>query len=493
MAGGRAAKFLPVSKCGDLASRENQSVVSDLDGTLMRSSSSFPYFMLMAFEAGGPLRALVLLLASPLVWVLYYFVSEAAGVQVMIFLAMAGIKVTQVTSVGRAVLPKFYIEDMHPQAYKVFVSCGKRYVVTANPRIMVEPFLKEYLDVECVLGTELQVVAGYCTGLVAKPGVLIGMKKQRAVKDFFGEKKPDIGLGDRLTDFPFMSLCKEAYVVPSDKNLETVPREQYVKPLIFHDGRLAVRPTPLISIGIFLWYPIGIFLAITRMLVGLCLPYHLAVPVGAFLGVRIRVKGSPPVQREDTSGVLYVCPHRTLLDPIFLTSALGRPVTAVTYSLSRMSEILAPIKTVRLTRNRKFDGPTMQRLLKEGDLVVCPEGTTCREPYLLRFSCLFAELADDIVPVAMNANVSMFYGTTARGFKCLDPILFLMNPSPCYDVEFMEKLPKELTFSGGKSSFQVANYLQKKLADKLGFECTNFTRRDKYMMLAGNEGIVPER
>lgn len=81
----RAAKFHPVSKCGDLAGRENQSVVSDLDGTLMRSSSSFPYFMLMAFEAGGPLRALLLLLASPLVWVLYYFVSEAAGVQVMIF------------------------------------------------------------------------------------------------------------------------------------------------------------------------------------------------------------------------------------------------------------------------------------------------------------------------------------------------------------------------------------------------------------------------
>eukprot|EP01018_Ginkgo_biloba_P009336 Gb_01855 [translate_table: standard] len=485
--------FPSIVKCSS-ESRENQSVVSDLDGTLLRSSSSFSYFMLMAFEAGSPIRAFLLLLVSPIVWFLYHFVSEAAGIQVLIFMALAGLKVTDVTAVARAVLPKFYLEDMHSQSYKFFVSCGKKYIVTANPRIMVESFLVEYLNVDYVMGTELQVMGGYCSGLVTNPGVLIGVKKQKAVKEYFGEKKPDIGLGDRLTDYPFMSVCKEAYMVPSDKKVDAVPREQYLKPLVFHDGRLAFRPTPLASFVMFLWFPVGIILALMRTLVGLCLPYSIAVPVGAFLGVRLRVKGVPPIQnRNNYSGVLYVCSHRTLLDPIFLTTALRRPVTAVTYSLSRMSEILAPIKTVRLTRNRNHDGHTMQTLLNEGDLVVCPEGTTCREPYLLRFSSLFAELADDIVPVTMNATVSMFYGTTARGLKCLDPMFFLMNPCPRYDVEFLEKLPKEMTCSGGKSSFQVANHIQKKLADALGFECTNFTRRDKYMMLAGNEGIVPER
>ncbi|GFP87869.1 glycerol-3-phosphate acyltransferase 1 [Phtheirospermum japonicum] len=464
-----------------------QTLVCDIHRCLLRSGSFFPYFMLVAFEAGGLLRALFLLLSCPLLWVLDYELR----MRVMIFITFCGLRFKDMDSVSRAVLPKFYLENLNLHAYQALASAGSKVVVTSVPRVMVEGFLKEYLSVDRVVGTELHSVGQYFSGLLSREGLVV---KHRAVKELFGEKRPDIGIGSSsFHDHLFISLCKEAYLVSRDENKSIMPREKYPKPLIFHDGRLAFLPTPLATLSMFMWLPVGILLAVFRLFVGICLPYKLAILLGVASGVNIRLKGRAPSKSENGRGVLYVCTHRTLLDPVFLSTSIGKPLTAVTYSLSKMSEILAPIRTVRLTRDRKQDGETMQRLLAEGDLVVCPEGTTCREPYLLRFSSLFAELADEIVPVAMNTHVTMFYGTTASGLKCLDPIFFLMNPRPSYSVEILGKVPREFTCGGGKSSHEVANYIQGKLGHALGFECTTLTRRDKYLMLAGNEGFVDDK
>uniref|UniRef100_A0A0D9Y7R2 Phospholipid/glycerol acyltransferase domain-containing protein n=1 Tax=Oryza glumipatula TaxID=40148 RepID=A0A0D9Y7R2_9ORYZ len=276
---------------------------------------------------------------------------------------------------------------------------------------------------------------------------------------------------------------------------------RYAKPLIFHDGRIAFRPTAAATLAMFMWLPLGAPLAILRTAVFLLLPFSISVPLLAALGMhsrRISSSSLPPAAAAAHN--LFVCNHRSLVDPLYVSAATGRAdLAAATYSISRLSEILAPIRTFRLTRDRATDRAAMQAHLSlpgargggGGGLVVCPEGTTCREPFLLRFSPLFTELGADVQPVALHSAVSMFHGTTAGGRKLLDPLYLLMNPTPAYVVQLLD--PVAVEGEGGGGGPELANEVQRRIAEALGYTCTALTRRDKYLALTGNDGGVDRR
>ena len=55
----------------------------------------------------------------------------------------------------------------------------------------------------------------------------------------------------------------------------------------------------------------------------------------------------------------------------------------------------------------------------------------------------------------------------------------------------MDKMPTSVVINGRRcESYEVANMVQGEIGRVLGFEPTKLTRKDKYMILAGNEGIV---
>ena len=94
------------------------------------------------------------------------------------------------------------------------------------------------------------------------------------------------------------------------------------------------------------------------------------------------------------------------------------------------------------------------------------------------------------VPVALAVENSMFYGTTASGWKGVDPFYYLANPRMCYTVEFLDRVDTAAVGEGKAASTDVANRVQRIIAAALGYECTMLTRKDKYLMLVGNDGAV---
>ena len=113
---------------------------------------------------------------------------------------------------------RFYAADVRKESFEVFDSCKRKVVVTANPTVMVEPFVRDFLGGDKVLGTEIEVnpKTKKATGFVKKPGVLVGKLKRLAILKEFGESPPDIGLGDRESDHDFMSVCKVCFLLLVD-------------------------------------------------------------------------------------------------------------------------------------------------------------------------------------------------------------------------------------------------------------------------------------
>ncbi|XP_073121843.1 glycerol-3-phosphate acyltransferase 5-like [Henckelia pumila] len=246
-----------------------ESVVSELEGTLLKDLDTFSYFMLIAFEASGLIRFALLLASWPLVRLLELCGRGDYGLKITIFVATAGVPISEIEAVARAVLPKFYLDDIDMEAWRVFSSYEKRVVATKMPRVMVERFVKEHLKADGVVGNELYVNRfGFATGFVG--GDDFGSFRRR-MAELFGGEKPSLGLGrpDSACGSSFLPFCHEVCHPPFTNNKKQESLTTGPVPVIFHDGRLAIRPTQSAALVILLWIPLGCLLAIIRITLGI--------------------------------------------------------------------------------------------------------------------------------------------------------------------------------------------------------------------------------
>lgn len=191
-------------KYPSLAHRQDlldQTLIFSVEGSLLKSHSLFPYFLLVAFEAGSILRALVLFILYPFICV----VGHEMGLKIMVMVCFLGLKEESFRA-GTAVLPKFFLEDVGLESFEVVRRCGKKVGVTDLPRVIVDSFLRDYLEIDFVVGRELKVCSGYFVGLMEE-------KKKIVLDEVLQDEKTSskiIGICsfNISVDHQLFSLCK---------------------------------------------------------------------------------------------------------------------------------------------------------------------------------------------------------------------------------------------------------------------------------------------
>jgi glycerol-3-phosphate acyltransferase len=212
---------------------QGQTVIVDVEAWLLRSRlSTFAYFMLVAVEAGGFLRGLLLLLSYPFMCLL----SGDMRLRAMVMVTFFGLREKEVARVGKAVLPKLFLEEMAMEGLDA-VKDARRVVAvcTLFPRVMAEGFLKEYLRVDTVVGKEVMAVAGRYVGFIVDEALTLqtdGAPVGEEMKEMMNKGKHEeafglVGIGSTMNHL-FSYYCKVSLITIQLKEIFIIREKQEI-------------------------------------------------------------------------------------------------------------------------------------------------------------------------------------------------------------------------------------------------------------------------
>ena len=91
-----------------------------------------------------------------------------------------------------------------------------------------------------------------------------------------------------------------------EQPMEAVPMHKLFKPVVFHDGRLVCRPTPLVALLTLVYIPIGFILSVIRVLICVNVPLKLVPLMYKILGIKLVVRGPIPRGGDEKGSCLCV-------------------------------------------------------------------------------------------------------------------------------------------------------------------------------------------
>lgn len=206
-------KYASLSLRSDLSAK---TLVFNVEGTLLKSHSLFPYFMLVAFESGSLFRALLLFLLYPFICL----VGQEMGLKIMVMVCFFGMKKDSFRA-GSAVLPKFFLDDVGLEAFEELKRGGRKVAVSDHfPRVMIESFLREYLEVDCVFGRELKTGRGYFLGLMEeKKKDMVNLEEILGKDNIISHDIVAFSRFNSSLDHPIFSHCKVSFSFPDRTSL----------------------------------------------------------------------------------------------------------------------------------------------------------------------------------------------------------------------------------------------------------------------------------
>jgi putative phosphoserine phosphatase / 1-acylglycerol-3-phosphate O-acyltransferase len=418
----------------------------DFDGTLIAGYSANAWYgeRLRKFEV-GPAELARTLLAG--------FDMSLRGADVTRFMeiaiaAWAGRTADEIEGLGERLFVQQIAGMIYPDA-EALIRAHRRAghtiaIASSATPFQVAPLARE-LGIDNLLCTEVEVVNGLATGLLAGP-VLWGTGKADAVRGFAADKGIDLeqsyAYGNGKEDLPYLEAVGRPRPLNPDGGLTGLARERGWETYRFkargRPGPLAVIRTGAALAGLGSAVAAGVGLGLlTRSRRSAA---NLAIGTGteaalALAGVRLNVDGEENLWSARPA--VFIFNHQSSLDALIVGSLVRRDITAVAKKEAARDPRFAPIGLLtdvayidrsNSTKARSALEPVVEKIRSGVSLAIAPEGTRTPTPHLARFKKgafhIAMQAGVPIVPIVIrNAGELMWRGSSVVRAGTVDVVV----------------------------------------------------------------------